>query len=49
MTYFQEDLSKLISSMKEGSDRIRGISASLRTFSRGDSDHHSIGECRVRS
>ena len=39
LDYLQEDLPKLISSLKEGSDRIRGISASLRTFSRGDSDH----------
>ncbi|MEH2371614.1 hybrid sensor histidine kinase/response regulator [Nostoc sp.] len=38
LDYLQEDLPKLISSLKEGSDRIRGISASLRTFSRGDSD-----------
>ncbi|WP_298912062.1 ATP-binding protein [uncultured Nostoc sp.] len=39
LDYLQEDLPKLISSLKEGSDRIRGISASLRTFSRGDNDH----------
>uniref|UniRef100_A0A8J7A242 histidine kinase n=2 Tax=Desmonostoc muscorum TaxID=1179 RepID=A0A8J7A242_DESMC len=38
LDYLQEDLPKLISSLKEGSDRIRGISTSLRTFSRGDSD-----------
>ncbi|MEH1902127.1 MAG: ATP-binding protein [Nostoc sp.] len=38
LDYLQEDLPKLICSLKEGSDRIRGISASLRTFSRGDSD-----------
>lgn len=38
LEYLQEDLPKLISSLKEGSDRIRGISASLRTFSRADSD-----------
>ncbi|MEH1832277.1 MAG: ATP-binding protein [Nostoc sp.] len=38
LEYLQEDLPKLISSLKEGSDRIRAISASLRTFSRGDSD-----------
>jgi len=47
LDYLQEDLPKLISSMKEGSDRIRGISASLRTFSRGDSDrkvHFNIHE-----
>ncbi|PHJ60602.1 histidine kinase [Nostoc linckia z18] len=38
LDYLQEDLPKLISSLKEGSDRIRGISASLRIFSRGDGD-----------
>ncbi|MEH1934826.1 MAG: ATP-binding protein [Nostoc sp.] len=38
LDYLQEDLPKLICSVKEGSDRIRGISASLRTFSRADSD-----------
>ncbi|MFN6465735.1 MAG: ATP-binding protein [Nostoc sp. DedVER02] len=38
LDYLQEDLPKLISSLKEGSDRIQGISASLRTFSRGDRD-----------
>ncbi|MEH2444056.1 hypothetical protein [Nostoc sp.] len=44
LEYLQEDLPKLISSLKEGSDRIRGISASLRTFSRGDSDRNSNTE-----
>ncbi|MGJ5631672.1 ATP-binding protein [Nostoc sp. CALU 1950] len=47
LDYLQEDLPKLISSLKEGSDRIRGISASLRTFSRGDCDrkvHFNIHE-----
>ncbi|MEH2105470.1 ATP-binding protein [Nostoc sp.] len=47
LDYLQEDLPKLIDSLKEGSDRIRGISASLRTFSRGDSDrkvHFNIHE-----
>ncbi|MEH2317033.1 sensor histidine kinase [Nostoc sp.] len=38
LDYLQEDLPKLICSLKEGSDRIRGISVSLRTFSRGDSE-----------
>ncbi len=38
LDYLQEDLPKLVSSLKEGSDRILGISASLRTFSRADSD-----------
>ena len=36
LEYVQEDLPKLISSMKEGTDRIREISTSLRTFSRSD-------------
>lgn len=34
--YLAEDLPKLISSMKEGTDRIQSISTSLRTFSRSD-------------
>ena len=34
--YLQEDLPKLLESMKVGSDRIRNISTSLRTFSRSD-------------
>jgi signal transduction histidine kinase len=38
LEYIREDLPKLISSMKEGSDRILNISISLRTFSRTDSD-----------
>ena len=36
LQYVREDLPKLISSMKEGTDRIREISTSLRTFSRAD-------------
>ncbi|MEH2145077.1 MAG: ATP-binding protein [Nostoc sp.] len=36
LEYVREDLPKLISSMKEGTDRICNISNSLRTFSRGD-------------
>ncbi|MCC5639282.1 trifunctional serine/threonine-protein kinase/ATP-binding protein/sensor histidine kinase [Nostoc sp. CHAB 5844] len=39
LEYVREDLPKLISSMKEGSDRILKISVSLRNFSRADSDH----------
>jgi predicted ATPase/signal transduction histidine kinase/GAF domain-containing protein len=38
LEYLQEDLPKLISSMKTGVDRIRDISNSLRTFSRADTD-----------
>ncbi|MBD1905983.1 trifunctional serine/threonine-protein kinase/ATP-binding protein/sensor histidine kinase [Funiculus sociatus GB2-A5] len=38
LEYLREDLPKLIGSMKEGVDRIRSISTSLRTFSRADSD-----------
>jgi len=36
LKYLLEDLPKLISSMQEGTDRIRDISASMRTFSRAD-------------
>ncbi|MEM9540039.1 MAG: response regulator [Cyanobacteria bacterium P01_E01_bin.42] len=36
--FLLEDLPKTIASMKEGADRIRRISDSLRTFSREDSD-----------
>lgn len=39
LAYVREDLPKLIASMKDGVDRIRHISTSLRTFSRSDSDH----------
>jgi signal transduction histidine kinase len=38
LTYLRQDLPKLISSMKAGTDRIQHISTSLRTFSRSDSD-----------
>ncbi|BDI16540.1 hypothetical protein ANSO36C_23420 [Nostoc cf. commune SO-36] len=38
LEYVREDLPKLISSMKEGTDRISNISNSLRTFSRGDTE-----------
>jgi predicted ATPase/signal transduction histidine kinase len=37
LEYLREDLPKLIGSMKEGVERIRNISTSLRTFSRADS------------
>lgn len=36
LEYVLADLPKLISSMQEGTDRIRDISASMRTFSRAD-------------
>ncbi len=36
--YVREDLPKLIRAMKDGADRIKAISHSLRTFSRADSD-----------
>jgi predicted ATPase/signal transduction histidine kinase len=39
LDYLREDLPKLISSMKVGVDRIRSISAGLRTFSRLDSEY----------
>ncbi|MEH2391162.1 MAG: response regulator [Nostoc sp.] len=38
LNYMLSDLPNLISSMKEGVQRIRNISTSLRTFSRADSD-----------
>ncbi|MBD2250753.1 sensor histidine kinase [Nostoc parmelioides] len=37
--YVREDLPKLISSMKEGTDRISKLSNSLRTFSRTDAEY----------
>lgn len=39
LEYLREDLLKLITSMKLGTDRIRSISNSLRTFSRVDQDY----------
>ncbi|NEU73484.1 AAA family ATPase [Hassallia byssoidea VB512170] len=38
LEYLRSDLPKLLTTMKEGVKRIRHISASLRTFSRADSD-----------
>ncbi len=38
LDYIIEDLPKMIDSMKLGCDRIKGISTSLRTFSRADTD-----------
>jgi len=37
--YIREDLPKLVGSMREGVKRIADISTSLRTFSRGDTNH----------
>ncbi|MGD2183926.1 hybrid sensor histidine kinase/response regulator [Lusitaniella coriacea] len=39
LDYIQDDLPKLIQAMKDGGNRIRHISTSLRTFSRTDKDH----------
>ncbi|MEH1803405.1 MAG: AAA family ATPase [Nostoc sp.] len=39
LEYIREDLPKMISSMKLGTDRIRSISNSLRTFSRADTEN----------
>jgi signal transduction histidine kinase len=39
LDYVREDLPKIITSMRDGVDRIRNISISLRTFSRSDIDH----------
>ncbi|MBM0745585.1 response regulator (plasmid) [Phormidium sp. CLA17] len=41
LEYVREDLPKLLSSMKEGVNRIRTISTSLRSFSRGDTGQTS--------
>ncbi|MBD2493981.1 hybrid sensor histidine kinase/response regulator [Nostoc sp. FACHB-280] len=38
LDYLREDLPKLIRAMKDGGDRIKSISKSLRIFSRADSD-----------
>lgn len=42
LEYLREDLPKLIKAMKNGGDRIRAISASLRVFSRADSDQKQL-------
>ncbi|MDJ1182467.1 trifunctional serine/threonine-protein kinase/ATP-binding protein/sensor histidine kinase [Roseofilum casamattae] len=39
LEFLREDLPQLIASMREGTDRIRHISTSLRTFSRTDKEH----------
>ncbi|MBI4784345.1 MAG: AAA family ATPase [Oscillatoriophycideae cyanobacterium NC_groundwater_1537_Pr4_S-0.65um_50_18] len=39
LEYLCEDLPKLLESMQGATDRIKGISISLRTFSRADTDH----------
>ncbi len=39
LEYLLEDLPKLLESMQRATDRINGISTSLRTFSRADTDH----------
>jgi PAS domain S-box-containing protein len=39
LEFLSEDLPKLLNSMKGATDRIKGISTSLRTFSRADTDH----------
>ena len=36
LDYLRADLPKLIEAMKDGGDRIKSISTSLRTFSRAD-------------
>jgi signal transduction histidine kinase len=38
LDYLRQDFPTLIQSMKDGGDRIKGISTSLRTFSRADTD-----------
>jgi PAS domain S-box-containing protein len=39
LEYLSEDLPKLLASMKGATDRIKGISTSLRTFSRADTEY----------
>ena len=39
LTFLSEDFPKLLSSMREATNRIKDISTSLRTFSRSDIDH----------
>jgi PAS domain S-box-containing protein len=39
LEFLREDLPKLLNSMKGATDRIKGISTSLRTFSRADTEH----------
>ncbi|MBD2329849.1 ATP-binding sensor histidine kinase [Alkalinema sp. FACHB-956] len=39
LEFLTEDLPKLLNSMQGASDRIKGISTSLRTFSRADTEH----------
>lgn len=38
LEYLSEDFPKLLNSMKGATDRIKGISTSLRSFSRADTD-----------
>jgi predicted ATPase/signal transduction histidine kinase len=42
LEFLSEDLPKLLNSMNGATDRIKGISTSLRTFSRADTDHTII-------
>ena len=42
LEYLQDDLPKLFNSLKIGSERIRNISTSLRTFSRGDTEQKTL-------
>ncbi|MEB3355656.1 MAG: AAA family ATPase [Synechococcales bacterium] len=39
LAFLKEDLPKLLHSMQSATDRIKGISTSLRTFSRADTEH----------
>lgn len=42
LEYLRDDLPKLFNSLEIGSERIRNISTSLRTFSRGDTEHQTL-------
>ncbi len=44
LEFLSDDLPKLLHSMQGATDRIKGISTSLRTFSRADSDHKVISD-----
>ncbi|PZO56424.1 MAG: hybrid sensor histidine kinase/response regulator [Phormidesmis priestleyi] len=42
LTYIREDFPKMIQAMKDGGDRIKAISHSLRSFSRSDTDAQQL-------
>ncbi|MEB3340932.1 AAA family ATPase, partial [Okeania sp.] len=44
LDYLCEDMPKLLSSMKNATERIKNLSTSLRTFSRADTEHQLIAD-----